>query len=177
VSRQRAFDASWMHAEAKSIAHLLGECGHAQGRFGFEPFVDKGHDGLGELVRTLGSLLGWQEPRHTRAFEGRSCLVEGRSGESKVQRGLTRRTAFFAHRPQHLVLHLDRVARIEEGIVLEQGVCDLLRVRMQCSPACELLVLGVVGQDGSLRVHQNLVSSLLRHIVRTRQGQLAEKYQ
>lgn len=177
MSRQRALDAARMHAEAKSIVHLLGECRHAQGSVGFDPFVDKGHDGLGELVRTLGSLLGGQKPRHPRTFEGGSCLVEGRSGESKVQRSLTRWAALFAYGPQHLVLHLSCVARIEEGIVLEQGVGDLLRVRMQGSPVCELFALGVVGQGGLLRSHRARMYSLLRHKTEARQVCLVENIQ
>jgi len=115
------FDAARMHAQAEP---LLGQPGQGlavePGIFGLGP-LEHVQDGLGELVSPLRPRPLRQQPRQARLLERRLGLIEGRAREAEAGTGLAHSLPILASPPQHLVLDLDQIVGVEEGIAGGEG--------------------------------------------------------
>ena len=86
--------------------------------------LEEGHHGGGELVAAAGTGPDRQQAGQTRRLPGRLGGVEGRPGEAEGGGGLGDRLAVGQHAAQHLVLDLDQVAGVEEGVAAGEGRVD-----------------------------------------------------
>jgi hypothetical protein len=110
-------------------------------------------DLLGELVRSLGSWSLRQQRRQTALFEEGSGLVEARSGEAEICRRPGCLSTFLMDAAQHLVLDLDQVARVEEGIAgLEGSIANVPRSGVESvvpAQSLELVLFWILPGQGA----------------------------
>lgn len=113
--------------------------------------LDERHHLGRELVGALRAARPRQQPGQPEVCERRFGLVEGGSREAKEGRGIGLRRTLVADLAEHLVLHLDQVARIEEAIGLEPRCPDPLRMPVHGILLLEALGFGIaLGQGGGL---------------------------
>ena len=114
-----------MDLAREALEHSLGEIGWTQRWLHPQQLLEKLHDLRAQLVRALGSWLLRQQPAESRNLEGRLCLIERRTREAERRGALGDRPRVDPHAPEHLVLDLHEIARVEEVGALEQGVGDV----------------------------------------------------
>jgi hypothetical protein len=131
-----------MHIQAELPLDQLRQFACSDRLAGGKLRLEKGQHLALDLVRTARASLLWYQPRDTRILEFRLGLVKGRSRDAIFVGHLRHRRLLDRDATQHLVLHLNHIARIEESTVLKLRIADLLGRRIQCA---------VFGEDVGLR--------------------------
>ena len=142
-ARERAFDRARMYREAECRFDLARKPPSAHRALALEALRDEGHHLGGELVRALGPALSRKKAAQARPGEGCFGLIEGGTRHPEERRGLGLGGALPAHLAQHLVLHLHRIARVEESAALEPGGAHPLRVGIEGAELLQTLGFGI----------------------------------
>jgi len=118
-ARQRAFQAAAMNLDPEACFDGGEALWRRQPGAGSLEINDKGDDLGGDLVPAFGpARLGQQAGEPGRGQRVLS-LVEGRPRNAKADGNVADRDTIGPMPPHHLVAHLDKISRIEEGIVGE----------------------------------------------------------
>lgn len=112
---------------------------------------DEGHHLGGDLVRSVRSPFGRQQPRQTGPFEICLDLVKSRPGDPEARRDVGNALTLGAYPTQHLVTHLHQIPRIEEIAADESGILHVLRMRIHGAALCQRKELEV-GFEGVCHV-------------------------
>jgi len=150
MTKQAAFDTSWMNLGAEAFLDPFHQVRQSNGRFLLAHLANKCEDLLGELVRLLGTALVWHQASETVLLEGGLCLIERRPRKAEVRGRIRHGGAFGAHPPQHFVFDLDQVARIEEIVLEKQFVAYGFRTWVERALLLESPGLGVLIGHGRL---------------------------
>lgn len=122
--------------------------------------LDKGHDLVGDLVRSVRPSFDRQQSGETLAFEVCLGFVKGRAGDPEAGRDIDNGLTLGAYAAQHLVTHLHQVPRIKEIAVAKGGILNVLRVRIHGSALGESKQLGV-GFRGRCHCKHNYATNRL----------------
>jgi len=159
-ARERPFDAAWMHPQPEAVLHLPSEVdgsGRAIRRVGL---LKKREDVAGDLVAPVRSPFVRQQARQPALLKGPLRVIERGTREMERRGRRGHRLRFEFDPPEHLVLDLDDVARIEEVVRSEGGIRDLVGAAIQRAVDPQRLDLGIGGWAARLGRH---VIIQLRH--------------
>jgi hypothetical protein len=141
---ERPFDAARMHADTELIEEKRRQFLRDQGVVRREGSLEPIDDSIGELVGPFRARALGQEAGQAGGLVGGLGFVEGRAREAEALGSLAHRRAVLPDAPQHLVLDLNQVARVEEAVVRPEGlVLHPLRPRVECVVATQRLFLFV----------------------------------
>ena len=100
-----------------NLLHALRGCESWVGRLQRDNVLD---NFAGKLVATLRPAQARQQAGETLLGERGLCVIERRARNAEGERRLYDRATFDAMPTQHLVAGLQKIARLEEGVVLEE---------------------------------------------------------
>jgi hypothetical protein len=108
-----------MDLALEALEHSLDQICWTQGRLHSQQLLEELHDLRAQFVRAPGSGLLRQQPAESSKLEGRLCLIERRTREAERRGALGDRPRIDPNAPEHLVLDLHEIARVEEVGALE----------------------------------------------------------
>ena len=132
-----------MDIDVESLLDSLDKLLRSDGLVLPASFVDELHHFLVELVGSMGPSLLWDKSGEARLLEGLQCLVEGRARETKVRRAVSNGFLFDSNLPEHLVLDLNEIARVEELVCGEERVVDALGMGTQSALVTQGVLSGI----------------------------------
>jgi hypothetical protein len=147
VPPQGPFDRARVNGQAKTGSDALGKSGRPQRRIG-EPFLaHEGHDGIVHFVSAARAPLTRKKTRQASPLEGRPCLVDRRPRKSEILCGAANRFAVDPNAPEHLILDLDQIVRVEETILVKEFVSDSLGMMMKGAETAQGLAFAIGGRS------------------------------
>lgn len=130
---QGTLDASRMHGRAKPLLHFSGEFAGLKGRLVGLELTEKSHHLFGEFVWPAWTTTPGDQARQALLGEPLLGLVKDGTGEAKAVDSLGDGNLLELDTAKHLVLDQWQIAGIEEVAVLELGIADRLRLRVQAA--------------------------------------------
>jgi hypothetical protein len=112
----RALEAASVHVDTEAIVNPSQQRRHGEGRLLDALRRHKGQDRVGDFVRPVRPAFAGHQTRQPPRLEGGLRLIErGPRDAERVGRARDR-LALHLHPPQHFVLHLHEIPRIEEVV-------------------------------------------------------------
>ncbi len=133
-----------MDIDVESLLDSLDKLFGSDGFVLLASFLEELHHFLVQLVGSMGPSLLWDKPGKARVLEGLQRLVEGRARETKVRRAVSDGFLFDLNLPEHLVLDLNQIARVEELVCGEERVVDALGMGTQSALVAQGVLFGIV---------------------------------
>jgi hypothetical protein len=137
LTLQLTIDAAGVDRDAEALRHSLGKLRSRNVRLGRPELQHKLHEFSCELVPGSGPSFLRQQARETSLLKGGLRLIERWPRETECPGCLADRLLVDIHLPQHLVLDLEQILRIEKFVLAKGLVPDLLRARIQHSLLAE----------------------------------------
>jgi hypothetical protein len=131
--RQRAFDASPVHAQPPLLPQLLCKSGSTEIEIFRLLFLKELHDLRTQLVCPSGTSFLRQQPHKTVLLKRALRFIKRRPGETELGGSLGNAPSLYRHLAQHLVLHLHQIVGVEEIVCAEQIVADAPRARIEAA--------------------------------------------
>ena len=132
-----------MDIDVESLLDSLDKLLRSDGLVLLASFLDELHHFFVELVGSMGPSLLWDKPGKARVLEGLQRLVEGRAREAKFRRTVSDGFLFDLNLPEHLVLDLNEIARVEELPCGEERVLDALGMRIDSALVAQGVFFGI----------------------------------
>lgn len=146
---QLTVDAARVNRDAEALCDSLGQLRTGDPRLGGSELCHKLHKLVRQLVPGPRTAFAWQQPSETSFLKGCLRLIERRTREAEPLCCLADRLLVDFHLPQHLVLHLQQIFRIEEVAAPKSLVPDVLGARIQCTRLAKKQSFGLwwIGHD------------------------------
>lgn len=144
-----------MKMQAENLLDILGQCAPGQGRRLLATKDDIFQDGSFAFVRSTGAAFLGDESIETALLEGLGQMVKMLAADAESTSRHHDALAVRMMTPQHLVTHLQPIARVEEVLRREQRITNLL------------------GDGG--RAHRRLAGIVPSHLAAGSSGRLLEQ--
>lgn len=131
MPQQLALDAARVHLDLESFPDGLGQLRRRQGGVCGSLPGNEHHYFGSQFVAALRAALVRKQAEKSVLVKRCLRLVERRTGKSAGVRRLADRVLVDVNLAQHLVLDLHQVVGIEETAVVEQGIDDGFRMRVE----------------------------------------------
>jgi hypothetical protein len=131
-----------VYLQPEALLHLVHKLARPRGGSLRQHLLEEIDDVFGELVTFVGPRPVRDDPRKAFGFETLAGGVERWPREPEPSGGLRHRISVDSDSPQHLVLDLDEVLRVEEVVFGEERVADRLRPSIEGTVLFEGTALG-----------------------------------
>jgi hypothetical protein len=120
-----------MHSQTERCLNPRRQGCRRDGRLAVALLTKEVRDTVGELVRTTWAGPTRNQTRQAMTLIQRLRLIHRWSRKAEYRRSRTEGHSLDAHAPQHLVLDLKEIVRIEELVSSEQGVLNVVGAGME----------------------------------------------
>jgi hypothetical protein len=161
-----------MHLAMKLGLNQPRQCRRLQARIFLQRLAHEGHHRRIELVGPSGPAFFRHQTPEAVLSELALDHVEMTPREAEIPGRLGNRSPFFLHTAQHLVLDLNQVFAIEEGVLLKQPVRNPLGMGIQGAGVLEQLSFLADGWIG----HAQRQAALHVFLVMPQHGKMSRNY-
>lgn len=131
MTLQLTIDTAGVNRDSEALCHSSGQLRSRNLRLGGPELYHKLHELGRELVAGSGTSFLRQQASETRLLKGGLRLIKRWPREPERLGCLADGLLVDIHMPQHLVLDLEQILRIEKLVVAKVLVLDLFRARIQ----------------------------------------------